>query len=239
MTLRKSLLFAPLALAVACAPHGSTCIVGQSASCTCTNGKSGAQVCQGDGTFAECSCTGTGTDTPSGGGDGGSTLNPDLGTTSGPKRVFVTKLTYSASAVSDQICQNAADAVSLGGTWKAWLSYQYEVGKNKNAIDRITGTGPWKLLTGEVVFQNHAQLSTTPSVPIQVTESGTKLGVSELVFTGTTTGGVTSNEDCSEWSSTSSGYTVTLGLCSASDTRWSADASQPCNFGAHLYCFEL
>lgn len=233
MTLRKSLLFVPLALAAACAPHGSTCVVGQSSACTCTDGKSGAQVCQGDGTFGVCTCTGT--DSP-GSDDGGTSNNPnpDMRSSSGPKRVFVTKLTYSGAAVSDQICQNAADAVVLGGTWRAWLSFHF----GSSAIDHITGTGPWKLITGEVAFQNHAQLGTTPSVPIQVTEMGTKLGPSELVFTGTTTGGVSSSSDCGDWSGTS-GYSATVGQCSSSDSGWTAYTTQQCSISAHLYCFEL
>lgn len=230
MTLKKSLLLLPLTL-LACSPGAQTCIVGQSAACTCTSGKTGAQVCQSDGTFGACSCTGTGpTDTNPGMADGGT--NPSVG----PKRVFVTKLTYSAKAVSDSICQNAADAVSLGGKWKAWLTYRFA---NENAIDRITATGPWKLLTGETVFQNHGQLSTTPSVAIQVTEMGTKLTQTEVVFTGTTTGGVASDQDCSGWGSDSAGLYATVGLCSATDTKWTSYDLQLCTTSAHLYCFEI
>ena len=38
------------------APAAKECTVGASISCTCDNGATGAQVCQVDGTYNECSC---------------------------------------------------------------------------------------------------------------------------------------------------------------------------------------
>lgn len=37
---------------------GATCVEGQSVACTCTDGTTGAQVCQADHTFGACMCTG-------------------------------------------------------------------------------------------------------------------------------------------------------------------------------------
>ena len=52
------------------------------------------------------------------------------------KRMFVTSTFHSGPigglAVADSICQTRADAVPLGGTWKAWLSTS-----TVNAVDRI------------------------------------------------------------------------------------------------------
>ena len=51
-------------LLVACSSSGSpsSCVPGASVSCSCANGKTGAQVCASDGTLGSCSCdTGTGT----------------------------------------------------------------------------------------------------------------------------------------------------------------------------------
>ena len=54
----------------------------------------------------------------------GDTLTPSP--TPAPKRVFVTSTTYKGNlgglAGADAKCQTRANAASLGGTWKAWLS---------------------------------------------------------------------------------------------------------------------
>ena len=62
-------------LLVACSSSSSpsSCVQGASVSCSCANGKTGAQVCASDGTLGACSCdTGTGTG-GSGSGTGGAT----------------------------------------------------------------------------------------------------------------------------------------------------------------------
>ncbi len=41
-------------------PGGSTCLTGASLACACVDGRSGAQVCQADGTLGMCECRGTG-----------------------------------------------------------------------------------------------------------------------------------------------------------------------------------
>jgi hypothetical protein len=208
-------------------PTGNRCIPGQSAACTCTDGSKGAQLCKDDGTYASCTCSG---------GSGPDGAAEDQSSSGGPKRVFVTRLTYLATAISDSLCQNVASGAGLGGTWKAWLSYNYSAATP--AINQVKSNGPWKLLTGEVVFQNHGQLATTPNVPIQVNEQGALLPANEYVWTGTTTGGVTSGNDCLVWDTTSSSWSATVGSSSASDTRWTAFNNVSCAGTYHLYCFE-
>lgn len=55
-------------LASSCA-GSSRCITGASAACTCTDGRSGAQLCMADGTLGMCACTG-------GAGGGGGSNDP-------------------------------------------------------------------------------------------------------------------------------------------------------------------
>jgi sugar lactone lactonase YvrE len=57
-----ALLLFGAALLSACtsAAEIASCIPGASAACACTDGRTGAQVCNGDGTFASCSCTSSG-----------------------------------------------------------------------------------------------------------------------------------------------------------------------------------
>jgi hypothetical protein len=53
---RASLLLLSLLLAACDGAEGSHCVTGASAACACTDGRTGAQVCQPDGTFAACVC---------------------------------------------------------------------------------------------------------------------------------------------------------------------------------------
>jgi hypothetical protein len=117
----------------------------------------------------------------------------------GDKHVFVTKLKY-ASTTAPTVCQNAAESAGLGGTWVPWLS---NIHGTENAIDKITARGPWKLVTGEVAFANRGQIGSTPSVPIDVAEDGSKLAPEEEAWTATLTGGTRSTWHCSYWESSS------------------------------------
>ena len=172
---------------------------------------------------------------------------PDAGTSAdaaalppGAKRVFVTRTTYKGNlgglAGADALCQNAATAASLGGTWKAWLSdFDFD------AIDRITGDGPWYNVAGTMVFANHAALSTAPAVGVEVQENGESLIIGARVWTGTAAGGSHngrgSSDYCYEW--TSETGTSTVGNTLATDGAWTDSETVTCVHNARLYCFEL
>ncbi|MFL5321038.1 MAG: hypothetical protein ACJ790_15370, partial [Myxococcaceae bacterium] len=114
-------------------------------------------------------------------GCGGSKTKPDL---SGLKRVFVTSVQYPATfgglAKADEACMLAVSAAGLGGNWKAWLS-----DSNTDAIDRISDVGPWYLVfisavqSGDLppykVFNNKANLKTTPLLGINFSEKADKV----------------------------------------------------------------
>lgn len=221
----------------------STCVPGQSAACVCSDGSGGAQVCRGDGTFGVCQCgtavgNGGNGNGGGGGGGGGTTIGGDdmaTGSVStGQKRVFVTSQAY-AGSVADSICQTVADSVSLGGTWVAWLSSANST--TPDAIDRIKGTGPWVLLDGTVAFANHAQLGTSPTAAIMVTETGQKLPGPVSVWTGTLSGGVHSGQDCAGWATTSSSYAGEIGSTTVGAWTASGQAFQ-CSDTERVYCFE-
>lgn len=222
----------------------STCVPGQSIACVCADGAGGAQVCKGDGSYAACQCGATangGGDDMAGGGTGGNASGGgDMATgggSSGAKRLFVTSSTY-AGSVAASVCQTVADSVNLGGSWLPWLSASGQ--PQPDAIDRISGSGPWQLLDGTVAFANHAQLATSPSVPINMTELGQKLDGNSTtmgVWTGTLTSGVQSGWDCNHWTST--GYNGDTGSAATTD-HWTADGSSAvsCASTYHVYCFE-
>ncbi|MBI3203914.1 MAG: hypothetical protein HYZ29_20405 [Myxococcales bacterium] len=65
-------------------PGGTKCTPGQSAPCACTSGQTGAQICQGDGTFAGCVCGGSGGGAgQAGGGTGGQSTGGGAGQPTG------------------------------------------------------------------------------------------------------------------------------------------------------------
>lgn len=175
---------------------------------------------------------GTGGDTGgTGGGSGGGTL---------VKRVFVTSVEYTGNlggaSGADAKCQLAADAQSLGGTYKAWVSTS-----SVRAIDRITGTGPWYLVDGITkVFNNKANLQTIPLSGIIETESGnypTWTGYASP-WTGSDDAGQSSGYTCSDWSDDLTSDYATTGSANA-DQSWGGNAGPiACNSASPLICFE-
>lgn len=211
-----------------CSEGGAShCVPGMSVPCACTDGRGGSQTCGAGGTYDACRCTGTTGD-----------MGPaDMPGTGGPKRVFVTSVKYKANALAT-VCQSVADSQSLGGTWKPWLSgLGLGPSGQVSAISRIQSSGPWMLLTGEVVFKNRGQLATLPDLAIRVTEKKTLVGVNEYAWTGTALGGASSNKNCQDWSATTNGFSATYGNPD-SIQGWTDDGSQTCDGSWHVYCFE-
>lgn len=193
----------------------------------------GAQTCQS----GRCT-TGSGGGAGGGGGGGGSG-----GGSGGNKRVFVTNATYTGDLATaggklsglegaDALCNTAATAAALGGSWKAWAS-----DGTVRAIDRITGSGPWhKLDSGKtLVFNNKANLATLPLVAIDYNENGVAVGGLEDIWTGTSTGGAGSGSSCLGWTTT--GAVGTYGVTNTAS--WTDSATGGCANARRLYCFEL
>jgi len=178
----------------------------------------------------------------------------------GGKRVFVTSLRYSADlrsaggqatglASADAICQTLADASSLGGTFRAWISTT-----QVDAIDRVTGPGPWYRMDGAVVFANRAALGTTPLAAISIDEKGGHPDPYYESWTGTALGGhraplgARQSVTCYDWTSTIDSTSVggVLGVygegpgeLDGTGTQWTEYATGYCSpFHRHLYCFE-
>jgi hypothetical protein len=160
-----------------------------------------------------------------------SSMRSDMKLAPGDKRVFVTKGTYTGSAVLNA-CQAAANAAGLGGTWVGWLSTS-----RQNAIDKVTAAGPWKLLTGETVFNNHAQLGMSVSVSLDVTEDGAKLPGNVYVWTGTNGNGQVAPYTCADWTSSAS-EVGTIGATSDTTTAWTNYGDAVCSSSKAVYCFE-
>ncbi len=164
------------------------------------------------------------------------------------KRVFVTNTTYTGDltvqasvsdglAAADKLCQQAALAAVLGGTWKAWIS-----GSGVDAKSRISDVGPWYLLDGQTkVFNNAAGLTTTPLAPINLTEQKTGVGANPQVWTGTENGGVSASVHCNNWTMmTGIGPNLSGRAGDGSSTsNWtSSPLVSYCTSRFRLYCFE-
>jgi hypothetical protein len=187
----------------------------------------------------------------------------DTGTEITWKTVFKTPLAWSGNlgglAGADQLCSDAAKSAGLPGTYVAWLSTS-----TVNAIDRVTGNGPW--LTAESdeggvveVFASHADLAADHiETDIPAPSRDTSMEAQPGVWTGTTNQGQSTGYDCDGW--TSSGLDgdpihptqgtfgeFTLEVLDWSKT-WSQMASddpgnppvapEHCIEALHLYCFE-
>lgn len=169
---------------------------------------------------------------------------PALTPPTGSKKVFVTSTTYNGNlgglTGADSICQTRAAAGSLANPTKfrAWLSTDAV-----NVIDRITSDGPWYRPDGVKVAANKAALTNTANTPLLTAISQTETGAYityqyQKVWTSTGDNGAGFADDCTTWSSNSSGVNGRVGYANISDSGWTHVASYSCNNTYALYCFE-
>jgi len=179
-----------------------------------------------------------------GGASGDGQGDPGKGTVA---RVFATETIYASESLgggasgvagADAFCALAAAAGSLGGKWVAWLSTS-----TTNAIDHVTGDGPWYLVDRTTLaFPNKASLATTARVGIAMSELGLKGEATRQVWTGTANGGRASRATCSDWSVPDPRYTTnpsgTTGMAGQT-AEWTDFSLAQCGTEHGLYCFEV
>lgn len=162
-------------------------------------------------------------------------------------RVFITSTAYRGDlaaagqaadglAGGDKLCNRAAQASLKGGTWKAWLS-----SSSSSSLSRLQDVGPWyqERYDGTVVrtFNNAANLSTAPLVPLVYDENGANMsGVP--YWTGTSTGGGASGDSCNGFMSSSSIYQGTTGTSGPPTAGWTDSSWHYCDGSMRLLCFE-
>lgn len=166
------------------------------------------------------------------------------------KRVFVTSTTYNGNLGgldgANSLCQTRADAASLGGSWRAWLSIADVAGLQ--ADYRLNhNNGPYQLINGTTIANNWDDLiDGTLMSPINITELNSPVtGAGSLVWTNTNSLGRTNSPSghCNYWSSTTDTINGTTlfggtGSSSQSSSSWTFSGSLRCTFQAALYCFE-
>lgn len=172
------------------------------------------------------------------------------------RRVFVTSALYQGSfangtrddagaalgaVVADENCQRLADDAGLGGRWRAWLS-----SSRGDAIEHVTGSGPWSLVTGEVVFPS--SVLQLPAHAIDRDERGGMVSAgSAAVWTGTAPNGraiardaMFDTYDCYLWGFSGNDRLTggRVGSALATSAAWTSSTTSACNQMARLYCFE-
>lgn len=177
------------------------------------------------------------TTVPTDAGDGGA---PEGGP--GFKRVFVTSTTFQGSlgglAGADSLCTGLAAQASLGGAWVAWLSSK-SVGAGSNARDRVTGTGPWRLVDGTPAVQRANLQGALPlQAAIRMNELGAMVPANTPVWTATRINGLADDNDCTAWSSAQFAVAGSVGAAGSTNSGWTSDDKGSCSDVAALYCFE-
>lgn len=171
------------------------------------------------------------------GGDGSAQHAPSIDATVAKKRVFLTQAEYQADfgdlAGADALCNASAAGAGLGSTWMAWLS-----NGTVSAIDRISDVGPWYAVDGAtLVFNNKANLATTPANPISLNEHGGATPAGHFVWTGTRLGGTKASDHCRGWSTTD--VSAVMGEVAVTSNAWTESLRYgQCFTMHHLLCIE-
>lgn len=139
-------------------------------------------------------------------------------------------------AGGDRICQNLAAAAHLPGpdSFLAWLS-----APPVDAADRILTNGPFRRLDSfPIAFSKPDLLDGIASNSLHVDENGIYLTEKGETWTGTDALGQAVADNCSDWTSSSSGDFGREGLGDRARTGfWSDWANSLCHHVSHVYCF--
>ena len=154
------------------------------------------------------------------------------------KKVFLTSSTQNGNfgglQGADDTCRDLANAASLGGTWKAWLSTS-----TANAKDRI-GNYKYVRMDGLLVANGKTDLTDgTISNPININENGVVDSVEPYAWTGTTSQGLLTSNTCVDWNDRYVNGEIGYSHSQVTDSRWTDLGTRSCgNLTQHLYCFE-
>jgi hypothetical protein len=135
-------------------------------------------------------------------------------------------------AGADARCQALANAASLPGVYKAWLS-----DSQASPLTRFThSTLPYIRVDGTQIAADWASLISSPhSGGISADECGNYLPTISI-WTGTNDDGSAGNT-CNDWTTNSPAFIGTFGGSTYSSS-WSNTGTHPCDVGTNMYCFE-
>jgi hypothetical protein len=175
--------------------------------------------------------------------DGRVARGSDLGAPSSFS-MFITSAQYDGNlgglAGGDSKCAQAALAGSLSGRFIAWLSAD----SSHNAIDRVTGDGPWYAIGPSHIelFGNKANLTSSPLVwgqgatSVITDEKGRQANSVWTYWTGTDNGGVATAKTCGGWTdNTADGLAGKI----ESAGYWTNGGSYYCGGQFSLLCVQI
>lgn len=156
-----------------------------------------------------------------------------------PNRMFVTSQTFVMGSIGGQAgadakCQAAAVAVSLPGTYRAWLS-----SSSADAIDRLGTASGWVRVDGRPFANTQANLAAGQLYhPARIDEKGVDVGDTDLVVTATTDVGgfYNGSGDCAGYTDPALGGART-GSTAATSILWTSWGAYQCSTPVRLYCF--
>ena len=161
---------------------------------------------------------------------------PDTGP-KGPLKAFVSSTLTTGSmgglTGADALCNNAAKAAGLPGSYTAWLSTTAV-----NASDRIQADGPWQLVNGTEIAKTKADLvKGSLAQRFDKDEKGnTPPPAEDRVWTATGPNGNFSAGDCNEWLGT--GGQGLVGEAEQTDGDWTALTNEACTEVNRVYCLQ-
>jgi hypothetical protein len=141
---------------------------------------------------------------------------------------------------ADAKCQALADAQSLGGNWKAWISQP-----SAPVSTRFThAVVPYSLLDGTIIANDWNDLTDLNIAhPINIDETGATAPGGMQIWTGTDAFGASHyGSACRDWTNATSSVHAVMGVDDATDRTWTemgVPNEQTCDQTTlHLYCFE-
>ena len=152
-----------------------------------------------------------------------------------PNIAFVTSSIHTGNlgglAGADAICQARANALALGGTYRAWLSTS-----TINAPARFAGSSGWVRVDGKPFANTISQLvAGRVYYPLALNErGGSELG--EAVWTGTSSSGALSGVACTNWTDATTAISGTIGYTHYGTGSWTQNGGGACSSSQHLYC---
>lgn len=149
--------------------------------------------------------------------------------------VFITKFAFSSDLDglqgADDICQLAADAGGLTGTYKAILSDSIV-----SARYRLQIGGPISGVMGTLIAEDAQDFwDGSLAAEIRGNEDGQPTDM-KRVWSGSDFNGTSLGGNCADWTTAAMGSLGTAGNNNAVDTTWFHDTERPCDELNHLYC---
>ena len=165
-------------------------------------------------------------------------------TTTVPHTVFATSGTYQGNLgglyFADYACYKEAVSAGLSGTWKAVMSDQSTSATSRISLSKSVYNARPLGSGGPLLVSTSAGFWAQPlSNAVTYNASGGSPGVAQSWTGSTTTGTIVSGQNCSSWTTSSSGSTAEYGTNTTVNAQDFQTGTSACNNSYSLYCINL